>query len=88
MIDVALSVEPAEDLALTVEDGSAVLNLTLESEYIGKAEDYAGPYEVTPTSDAQVLDTQWLRMVENVIVAPIPSNYGLISWDGSSLMVS
>lgn len=51
-------------------------------------EPYAGPYEVTPTQSTQVLATEDLRMVQNVTVNPIPSNYGMISWDGSVLTVS
>ena len=49
---------------------------------------YSGSYEVTPTNELQTLETENLRMMQNVIVNPIPSNYGLITWDGSTLMVS
>ena len=49
---------------------------------------YVGPYEVTPTETAQLLCTAGLLMDDDVTVAPIPSNYGLISWDGTSLKVS
>lgn len=50
--------------------------------------DYAGPYEVVPSRDAQVLSTAGKRMASDLTVAPIPSNYGLITWDGSKLTVS
>lgn len=49
---------------------------------------YEGPYEVTPGPEAQILRTKDLRMTGNVTVNPIPSNYGLITWDGSKLRVS
>lgn len=49
---------------------------------------YDGPYEVTPSAEAQTLDTGGLVMTGNVTINPIPSNYGLITWDGATLTVS
>ena len=49
---------------------------------------YRGPYTVTPTSETQVLPTDGKRMTADVVVNPVPSNYGLITWDGSRLTVS
>ena len=53
-----------------------------------RAPDYRGPYEVTPSPETQVLETQNTRMTQNVTVHPIPSNYGLIEWNGAFLKVS
>lgn len=49
---------------------------------------YDGPVEVTPTQETQTLATQGLFVDENIVINPIPSNYGLITWDGSVLTVS
>lgn len=49
---------------------------------------YSGPYTVTPTQSQQVLSTENMKMSQNVVVEPIPSNYGLITWNGSTLTVS
>lgn len=49
---------------------------------------YTGTYEVTPTQETQILNTTNLMMAENVVINPIPSNYGLITWNGSVLTVS
>ena len=49
---------------------------------------YDGPYEATPTQETQVFSTQNKRMTENFTVNPIPSNYGLVTWNGSVLTVS
>ena len=49
---------------------------------------YEGPYSVTPTGTAQVLPTDGLLMADDVTVAPIPSNYGRISYQGNVLTVS
>lgn len=51
-------------------------------------ERYEGPYEVTPAESAQRLATGGLMMTGDVTVAAIPSNYGLITWDGAALTVS
>lgn len=49
---------------------------------------YTGPYEVTPSAETQTLETDSLYMRDNIVINPVPSNYGLITWDGSSLTVS
>lgn len=49
---------------------------------------YDGPYEVTPSNKAQALPTGGKAMSNDVIIGPIPNNYGLITWDGTKLTVS
>ena len=49
---------------------------------------YEGPYEVTPQAQTQTLETDLLYMRGNITINPIPSNYGLITWNGSTLTVS
>lgn len=50
--------------------------------------DYTGAYEITPSGVAQTLATAGRRMASDVTINPIPSNYGLVTWDGSTLTVS
>lgn len=49
---------------------------------------YTGSTQVTPTQEAQVLHTGNKSVYEDITINPIPSNYGLISWNGSILTVS
>lgn len=49
---------------------------------------YTGSYEVTPSSETQTLETDSFYMNGNITINPIPSNYGLITWNGSTLTVS
>lgn len=49
---------------------------------------YEGEYEVTPTEETITLSTSNLQMTNNVTINPIPSNYGLITWNGTTLTVS
>lgn len=51
-------------------------------------DEYTGSYEVTPSQRTQILETGGLIMNRNVTINPIPPNYGLITWDGATLMVS
>lgn len=49
---------------------------------------YTGQTVVVPSESRQILPTQGTLLAENIIVEPIPSNYGLICWNGSALTVS
>ena len=49
---------------------------------------YRGSYQVTPSAQEQVLPTDGLVMDGDLTVGAIPSNYGLITWDGSTITVS
>ena len=49
---------------------------------------YDGVTEVTPSQDTQILQTSNKAVTRNIVVNPIPSNYGLITWDGSRLTIS
>lgn len=50
--------------------------------------DYSGEYRFTPSSEAQTIPTAGKTLTLDIVVDPIPSNYGLITWDGSALTVS
>lgn len=49
---------------------------------------YSGEYTITPSAETQVLQTDHLVMSQNLIVNPIPSNYGLITYNGTTITVS
>lgn len=49
---------------------------------------YSGPYEVTPSREQQVLSTMFTTPSQNIVINPIPSNYGLVTWNGSALTIS
>ena len=70
-----------------IRDGDTVRLTASEGVPIYPA-DYTGEYTVTPTQETQVLPTEGLMMTHDVTVNPIPSNYGLITWTGSVLIVS
>lgn len=49
---------------------------------------YSGPYEITPTQETQTLGTHGKLCNEDIVINPIPQNYGLITWNGYSIKVS
>ena len=54
----------------------------------GTVPSYDGPYEFTPTRETQIAEVSGLRCTQNITIDPIPSNYGLITYNGSTLTVS
>lgn len=51
-------------------------------------ERYDGPYTVTPAGEAQTFATAGKLMTEDITVNAIPGQYGLVTWNGSTLTVS
>ena len=49
---------------------------------------YEGETVITPTQETQVLLTEQKSVLTDIIINPIPSNYGLIIWNGAVLTVS
>ncbi len=82
------------DISLeSVIDGSCDLQLVRDGEegiitQFDSHSEYTGSYEVTPSSEAQVIPIANRIASENITINPIPSNYGLITWNGSTLTVS
>jgi hypothetical protein len=76
-----------QDYSLQVSGGQAV-GLAVDTAITAPLmEHYLGPYTVTPGSAPVTLDTIGKVMDQNIIVNPVPGNYGQIIWDGSVLNV-
>ena len=87
-------------LALSVESNSQGIDLDIVSDSLnvpigceydivaGDAERYTGEYEFVPTNEAQIININHKLATANIVIDPIPSNYGLITWNGSTLTVS
>ena len=63
-------------------------NFEVDFGYTPPVDVYDGTYEVTPSSEEQQLLTANKTLESNVVIHPIPSNYGLITWNGAVLTVS
>ena len=49
---------------------------------------YAGAVTVTPSPERQVLETQYMTVMDRITVEPIPKNYGPITCNGRTITVS
>ena len=76
---------------VTVDAGppkaTAALGTPVVKEYVN-ADPWEGAYEITPGDTEQVLECNNYRMINNITVGAVPSNYGKISWNGSALTVT
>lgn len=84
---VALHVAEAGGASLHVDSGNTAALSVGGEVFGGNVPQYEGEYQVTPSDFLQTLDTSGKRLVQNVIVEPIPSNYGRISYSGSVITV-
>ena len=50
--------------------------------------DYEGAYEFTPSAEVQTLASTDTVMHRDIVINPIPSNYGRITYDGTVITVS
>lgn len=51
-------------------------------------ERYDGAYTFTPSGETQEIQIGGMMASQNIVIEPVPSNYGLVTWDGSTLTVS
>ena len=49
---------------------------------------FEGSYDYTPSEEAQTISIEGMLATEDITIQPIPSNYGLITWNGSVLNIS
>ena len=49
---------------------------------------FDGSYEYTPSAEEQTIPIDGMVAEQNITINPIPSNYGLITWNGSIITVS
>lgn len=75
------------------EDAGCVVSVTTDGDLgvvveTGRLPVYDGPTEITPGTEVQILETNQHQIRSNITINPIPENYGLITWNGSTLTVS
>lgn len=86
MVPMTVSIAPAIDF--TIQTPTNISMGVDTAIVVGRGVPYEGAYTVIPTNERQVLPTERTMPVQDIIVEPIPSNYGLITWDGATLTVS
>lgn len=48
---------------------------------------FAGEYEYTPTEEAQTIAINGMKATANIVINPIPRNYGKVTWTGTVLTI-
>lgn len=90
MITIPMQVSVSEVL-LPVEVAVSAVNLPVNvaaSYQMREGEIYDGPYEFTPTQETQTVSTAEKLLLDNIVINPIPQNYGLVTYNGSIITVS
>lgn len=81
----------ANTLSVALAVASNTHNVGMDVGFVvvsGLAEHYDGSYEFTPADTAQTVSIKDKVADEDIIINPIPSNYGKISWNGLGIRVS
>ena len=68
--------------------GQASLSVDMTIPKVVQTNPFVGSYEYTPTQETQTILINGLRATDDITINPIPNNYGLITWDGSTITVS
>ena len=63
-------------------------SFTVTSAVVAGGIPYSGSYEFTPSDTEQTIQSTSRVFDRDITIKPIPSNYGLITWDGSVITVS
>ena len=80
-------IEATATIADNVVEADATLTTSVrhwQTEY----PDYEGAYEITPSAEAQTLPSTDTVLHGDIVINPIPSNYGRITYDGTVITVS
>lgn len=64
------------------------MSYTAPIQFIERVDWYDGSYDFTPSEQAQTIEISDKTARANIIIEPIPSNYGRITYNGSTIMVS
>lgn len=88
MNEIVMNVEFLQEEAFTCKfsEDSALFEVDFGEIFSPPA--YEGETVIDPNQSIQTLQTAGRVLLTNITVNPMPSNYGLITWNGSTLTVS
>lgn len=87
-LDIRIGVSRASpDVRISVDRGIKDIGVSV---YKGGAyfPEYEGEYVFTPSAQEQVIPTGRRVLLNNIVINPIPQNYGRITYDGAIITVS
>ena len=80
-------IDPKAKISVRPIVGRETVKLSVPEHSVILADLYSGPYEITPSDETQILSTKKFQMEKDVVINPIPSNYGKIIWDGATMKI-
>lgn len=82
--------ESQQQYSVTVSESTQSVDADISVQIVagGDAPPYQGEYVHTPCSETITIPCAEYKMLDNITINPIPSNYGLITWDGRTITVS
>lgn len=78
-----VDIEPSSYEFSIESDTELEYSIDSDLNYVSNYGKYLGPYSVTPTQHRQILFTQNRILSQNIVIEAIPSNYVLITQNGS-----
>ena len=93
MVNLTLPMESQPDIIAASEECDLQIPEEAEFGIITKVNEgaypaYEGAVEITPSEEEQILNTANKTVLQNIVINPIPSSYGRITWNGSVITVS
>ena len=90
MISVPMTVSSSrQTIPVSVSCNEKTVQAAIGASYhMGKDAPYTGPYQFTPSAQRQVIPTARTAVDKDIIIDPIHSNYGLVTYNGSFITVS
>lgn len=74
-------------LSLSINDSDGLSLSAGEVTNVG-ADLYDGSYEWTPSTETQTIQINGKQATADIVIQPIPNNYGLVTYNGSTITVS
>lgn len=75
------------EVSYETADVEVTTGISVARDYVERPA-YEGSYEVTPSEETQILSTNHFRMTDDIVINPIPSDWGHITYNGAVLTVS
>ena len=77
-------------IPMTIQEDTELIPMQFSSkvEIRGDADYFDGPYEYTPSEQTQIIPIIDYIASDNIVINPIPQNYGLITYNGINITVS
>ena len=87
-VDIGVT-ELSQEIPIETAETPISLNIGIATEIVaGNVQNYDGQTEFTPTSQTQIAPTHGKRVLQDIVINPIPHNYGLITYNGQFITVS